>query len=93
MISSKTHLNHGGRIVIPVEYRKALGLKPGDDVVLVLEENEVRLVKPSQAVKHAQALVRQYVPKGRRLADELIQDRRQEVRVEQSKRSRTTGRL
>ena len=93
MISSKTHLNHGGRIVIPVEYRKALGLKPGDDVVLVLEENEVRLVKPCQAVKHAQALVRQYVPKGRRLADELIQDRRQEVRVERRKRSRTTGRL
>jgi len=92
MISSKTHLNHGGRIVIPVEYRKALGLKPGDDVVLVLEENEVRLVKPSQAVKHAQALVRQYVPKGRMLADELIQDRRQEVRVERRKRSLTTGR-
>jgi antitoxin PrlF len=92
MISSKTHLNHGGRIVIPVEYRKALGLKPGDDVVLVLEENEVRLVTPRQAVKHAQALVRRYVPKGRMLSDELIQDRREEVRVERKKRSPTTDR-
>jgi len=92
MISSKTHLNHGGRIVIPVEYRKALGLKPGDDVVLVLEENEVRLVTPRQAVKRAQALVRQYVSKDRMLADELIRDRRHEVRVERKKRSMTTGR-
>ena len=90
MISIKTHLNQGGRIVIPADYRKALGLKPGDDVVLVLEDNEVRLVTPRQAVKRAQTLVRQYVSKGRMLADELIQDRRQEVRVERKKRAPTS---
>lgn len=49
---------------------------------LVLEGNEVRLVTPRQAVKRAQSLVRQYVSKGRALADDLIKDRRQEVRLE-----------
>lgn len=88
----KTHLSQGGRIVIPAEYRKALGLKPGDDVVLVLEGNEVRLVTPRQAVKRAQSLVRQFVPKARALADELIKDRRQEVRLERKRRAVPTGR-
>lgn len=92
MASIKTHLNAGGRLVIPAAYRKALGLKPGDDVVLVLEEHEVRLVAPRQALKHAQTLVRQFVSKGRTLADELIQDRRQEVRSDRKKRMPTASR-
>jgi AbrB family looped-hinge helix DNA binding protein len=85
MTSIKTHLSEGGRIVIPAGYRKALGLKPGDDVVLLLEGDEMRLVTPRQAVKRAQALVREYVPKGRSLADELTKDRRQEARDEGKK--------
>jgi AbrB family looped-hinge helix DNA binding protein len=92
MTSIKTHLNAGGRLVIPAAYRKALGLKPGDNVVLVLEEHEVRMVAPRQAVKHAQTLVRQYVSKGRALADELIHDRRQEVRRDRKKRMPTASR-
>lgn len=92
MTSIKTHLHAGGRLVIPAAYRKALGLKPGDDVVLVLEEHEVRLVAPRQAVKHAQMLVRQYVSKDRTLADELIQDRRQEVQRDRKKRGPTASR-
>jgi AbrB family looped-hinge helix DNA binding protein len=92
MTPVKTHLTQGGRIVIPADYRKALGLKPGDDVVLVLEGDEVRLVTPRQAVRRAQSLVRQYVSKGRALADELITERRQEVRLERKKRKTTLSR-
>ena len=57
-------------------------LHPGDEVVLVLDDNELRVVPPSQAVKKAQALVRQFVPAGRRLAKELVQERRREARRE-----------
>jgi AbrB family looped-hinge helix DNA binding protein len=92
MTPIKTHLSPGGRIVIPADYRKALGLKPGDDVVLVLEGNEVRLVTPHQAVKRAQSLVRQYISKGRALADDLIKDRRREVRLEREKRTARASR-
>lgn len=87
-----THLGKGGRLVIPAEYRKALGLEPGDPVVLALEGNAVRLATPRQAVKHAQALVRRYIPGNRDLADELIRDRRAEVRRETQKRSAGTKR-
>ncbi|MBI2872579.1 MAG: AbrB/MazE/SpoVT family DNA-binding domain-containing protein [Chloroflexi bacterium] len=79
MLEVKAKLGEGGRLVIPAEYRKSLGLKPGDEVILVLEEGEVRLLTPHRAVRRAQALVRRYVPEGRRLADELLRERREEA--------------
>lgn len=88
----KTYLGEGGRIVIPADYRKALGLKPGDAVVLVLDENEVRLVTPRQAAKRAQALVRRHVPGGRVLSDELILDRQREAQLERKKPAVATRR-
>lgn len=78
MSELKTKIGEGGRVVIPAAYRKALGLKPGDEVVLVLEEGEIRVMGARQAIVRAQALVRRYVPEGRSLSDELIQERREE---------------
>lgn len=75
----KTRLGEGGRVVIPAEYRKALGLKPGDEIILLLEEGEVRLLTPQRAVQRAQALVRRYIPGGRGLVEELLQERRGEA--------------
>lgn len=79
MSETKTTIGEGGRIVIPAEYRKTLGLKPGDEVILILEEGEVRLMTPRRAIQRAQALVRRYIPQGRNLAQELIQERREEA--------------
>ena len=39
----KTKLAEGGRIVIPAEYRQALGLQIGDEVILRLEDGAVRI--------------------------------------------------
>lgn len=74
----KTRLTEGGRIVIPVEYRQALGLQIGDELIMRLENGEVRIFTPRQAVKHAQELIRQYIPQGRSLSDELLAERRLE---------------
>jgi len=75
-------LGEGGRLVIPAEYRKALGLEVGDELVLVLEEQSVRMLTPREAIRRAQAVVRSYVPEGKRLSDELIAQRRRESRLE-----------
>ncbi|MDP2920065.1 MAG: AbrB/MazE/SpoVT family DNA-binding domain-containing protein [Dehalococcoidia bacterium] len=75
----KTTIGEGGRLVIPSAYRKALGLKPGDEVVLVLEEGEIRLISTRQAISRAQSLVRRYAPQSRSLSKELIRERREEV--------------
>lgn len=76
MLEIRTKLAEGGRIVIPAEYRQALGLQIGDEVILRLEDGEVRVFTPGQAIRRAQELVRRYIPEGRSLSDELIAERR-----------------
>ena len=73
-----TKLGEGGRVVIPADYRRALDIGPGDEVILTLEDGAVKIQTPRQAVRRAQALVRRYVPLGRSLAGELIRERRKE---------------
>ena len=75
----KTKIREGGRLVIPAEYRKALGIKPGDEVLLTLEDGEIRVVSTRQAIARAQTLLRRYIPKGRSLSEELIKERREEA--------------
>ncbi len=79
MTQVKTRLDRGGRVVIPAEYRRALGLSPGEEVILRLEDGEIRLLSLTQAIRRAQAIVRQYVPDDRSLSDELIAERRAEA--------------
>jgi AbrB family looped-hinge helix DNA binding protein len=74
----KTKLGEGGRIVIPAEYRQALGLQVGDEVILRLEGRELRIFTLNQAIRRAQELVSRYIPQERSLADELIAERRLE---------------
>ncbi len=75
----KTKLGQSGRIVIPTEYRRRLGLKSGDEIIMRMDDRGLHLYTPAQAVARAQALVRRYVPEGRSLSDELISERREEA--------------
>ena len=79
MSEIRTKLGQGGRLVIPTEYRRRLGLKPGDEVLLRLDEEGLHVSTPAQAVARAQALVRRYVPAARNFSDELISERRAEA--------------
>ena len=80
MVKTKTKakIAEGGWVVIPAGYRKSLGVQVGDEVILVLENREVRILTQQRAIEKAQALVRRYVPEGRSLVDELIRERREE---------------
>lgn len=68
-----------GRIVIPVQYRRALQIEPGDEVRLKIENGELRVIGKKAAIEQAQALVRKFVPEGVSLSDELITERRAEA--------------
>jgi bifunctional DNA-binding transcriptional regulator/antitoxin component of YhaV-PrlF toxin-antitoxin module len=68
--------------VLPAEYRRALGIQVGDEVVLRLEGETVRVLTRRQAIREAQEIVRRYVPADRSLADELIEERRREAASE-----------
>jgi AbrB family looped-hinge helix DNA binding protein len=79
MISEVAKIMDGNRLVIPASIRKALGLHVGDALTLMLENGELRVVSQAEAVRQAQALVRQYVPAGTSLVDDLLDERRQEA--------------
>jgi len=79
-METRVQIGKGGRLVVPVKLRKALNIKAGDEVVVRLENDSIRLIPVQQAVNLAQKVVRQYVPQGVSLVDELIKARREEAR-------------
>ena len=78
MTQVKTRIGAGGRVVLPAALRTAMGVVPGDELILVADDEGVRLVTPAQAVRRAQRLVRKWIPRRRKLAAELIAERRKE---------------
>ena len=78
MQTSMAKLDKNGRLVLPIQFRKALGFKPGDELILALDQGELRIFTRGEAIRRAQGLVRRYIPSDRSLVDELIQERRAE---------------
>ncbi|MCH8282055.1 MAG: AbrB/MazE/SpoVT family DNA-binding domain-containing protein [Chloroflexi bacterium] len=72
-------IGQGGRIVLPAQIRKALGVTTGDDLILDLSDGEVRMFTRREAIRRAQGLVRSYFPEGRMLSEELIRERKIEA--------------
>ena len=68
-------LDKSGRLVVPAQFRKALGVEPGDELILALDDGELRVFTRREAIKRAQGMLKHLGP-GRSLADELIQERR-----------------
>ncbi len=72
-------IGEGGRLLIPAELRRRLGLGPGTAVVLDVADGALQVRPLAQVIAHAQALVRRHVPPEASLADELIRERRQDA--------------
>ncbi len=79
MPQTTTKVDSNGRLFIPAEYRRELGLEPGDRVVVELEGDELRIVPHAEALRRVRELIARHVPKERSLADELIAERRAEA--------------
>lgn len=72
-----------GRLVLPAEVRKQLTLEEGDSVVLSLEaDGSLRLQSLREQVRRGMGLFQDVAP-GVSLADELIEERREEARREE----------
>jgi AbrB family looped-hinge helix DNA binding protein len=79
---TRTRINPNGRLVIPASYRKALGIKAGDEVILRMEDDELRITTMKLRLERARQRVRKYVKPGVSLADELIAERREAAKRE-----------
>jgi AbrB family looped-hinge helix DNA binding protein len=66
----------GGRLQIPADIRRALGLGEGDPVVMEVVGGELRVRPLREAIARVRERLRPYLPEGVSLADELIAERR-----------------
>jgi AbrB family looped-hinge helix DNA binding protein len=80
--TARSRVNQNGRLVIPAAFRKALGIKAGDEVLLRLEDDELRVSTLKHRLARAQRIVRKHVKSSTSLVDELIAERRESARNE-----------
>ncbi len=79
---ARTRVNENGRVVIPSSFRKALGIRAGDELVLRIEDDELRITTQQRRIQQAQRRTRQYVKRGASLVDELLRERREAAKRE-----------
>jgi bifunctional DNA-binding transcriptional regulator/antitoxin component of YhaV-PrlF toxin-antitoxin module len=68
--------------VIPSSFRKALGIEVGDEVVLRIEDDELRITTQQRRIQRAQRRAKQYLKKGVSLVNELLAERREAAKRE-----------
>lgn len=79
---TRTRINENGRIVIPASVRDALSIRPGETLLLRVENDELRITTLRQRLARAQKAVRARIKPSVSLVDELIAERRQAARRE-----------
>jgi bifunctional DNA-binding transcriptional regulator/antitoxin component of YhaV-PrlF toxin-antitoxin module len=72
----RARLGAGSRLVVPATIRKALALEIGDEVLLRVEEGELRVINPRQALERARRLIRDHVRTTEDLTAGLLRERR-----------------
>ncbi len=79
MLSTKVKLTQGGRIIVPMNMRKALAIEIGDELLMQVENQELKIFNVHHAVTEAQKLMAKYNPLKLSLSDQIIEDRRNEA--------------
>lgn len=76
METVRVRLDDQGQGVIPASYREALGLRPGDEVVVSLEDHTLRITGVRARIAEARRLVREHARGNGSPVDDLIAQRR-----------------
>jgi AbrB family looped-hinge helix DNA binding protein len=79
-LKTRMRANENGRVVIPASFRKRLGIRVGDEVVLQIQDDQLRITSLQRNLERAQRLVRKHVKPGTSLVDELLAERREASR-------------
>ena len=82
METISVRVEKSGRILIPAAVRRRFDLKEGTEVILRVDETGIRIDTREQALARIRKELRRYIPEGRVLSEELIQERRAEAERE-----------
>lgn len=81
MARVRVRIDQSGRMVIPASFRKVLGIKVGGEVLLSIQQGELRITTQQHCVQRAQERARRYVKPGTSIVDELLAERRASARI------------
>ncbi len=80
MNSIPARVSESGRLSLPAEFRRAVGLERGGTVVLELVDHEIRIRTVADVIARAQAMVRELLGDSTDVSsDALIAERRREA--------------
>lgn len=79
---TRMRVSQNGRVVIPASFRKALGINVGDEVLLRVEDDELRITTQQRRIRRAQRRAQRYVKPGASLVAELLAERREAAKNE-----------
>jgi AbrB family looped-hinge helix DNA binding protein len=74
-----TRMSKEGRVLIPVELRKSLGLAANEPLNVYEKDGELHIVSRYQAIRRAQAIFAKYKKPGHSIVDEFIREKREEA--------------
>lgn len=77
---TRVRVSHNGRVVIPASFRKALGINVGDEVLLRIRDDELRITTQQRRIQRAQRRAQRYLKAGTSLVAELLAERREAAR-------------
>ena len=80
--SRRVRLDSGGRIVVPVGFRKSLGIGTGEELLMSLDDGFVRLQTIDAALERVRAIARRRRRGDASVVDEFIAERRAEAATE-----------
>jgi AbrB family looped-hinge helix DNA binding protein len=76
---ARGRVSESGRLSLPAEFRKAVGLERGGNVVIELDEGEIRIRTIHQTVARAQELARKlFADKPEVSVDNFLAERRRD---------------
>ena len=81
-----------GRLSIPVEIRRRLGLESGGEVVLEMEDGVLRMFTPAARVRRARALLAEGMGDERLSSEEFLAWKREEAALEAARVDRLVER-
>ncbi len=79
---AKAKVSKGGKIAIPSACKKALNISDGDELLFNISNNQVIISPVKFTLQKVRRFLKDHNPSNRSLVDELIQERKQEIKDE-----------
>ena len=74
---TRMRVGQNGRMVIPAAFRRAMGIEVGDEILLRMEDDELRITTQQRRIRRAQRRAQRYLKPGASLVEELLSERRE----------------